>query len=83
MFLLRNQYSLCFSASLVPQGLYTDAKTMCNKVKFLEKTGFFAQVTTWLLKCRSEDNSVTNQHQDIWNSHDVVGAKVAADLFLE
>ena len=38
---------------------------MRNKAKFLEKTGFFAQVITWFLKCRSEDNSVTNQHQDI------------------
>ena len=57
---------------------------MCNKAKFLEKTGFFAQVTTWLLKCRSEDNSVTNQCQDICGIPMMwFGAKVVADLILE
>ena len=45
--------------------LYSDAKTMCNKAKFLEKTGFCAQVITWLLKCMSQDNSTTNQHRNI------------------
>ena len=41
--------------------LYRDAKTMRNKTKFLEKTGFCAQVIAWLLKCMLQDNSATNQ----------------------